>query len=93
MDEVLHLILNRLHHARRRMPQDVAAPAGEQVEIAFPLGVPDIRPFAMHKADGVANVIRDHIFLEQLDRLLAAGCRCGMHRVSPANVQGNSGRV
>ena len=54
-------------------PEQVAAPAGEEVEIAVPLGVPDPRALAADQADGESPVVGDHVPIELGDRLLRAG--------------------
>ena len=45
------LLAHRLDDARRTVAEQVAAPAGEEVEVAVALGVPDVRPLAAHQAD------------------------------------------
>ena len=51
------------------MPEQIAAPAGEEIEIAIPFGVPDERAFAADQVDRVAVVVGDDVSLEQLDRV------------------------
>ncbi len=46
VDQLAQLLADGLDHRRRTMAQQIAAPAAEQVEIAVPLGVPDVRSFA-----------------------------------------------
>src|SRR5262249_46329306 len=70
VDELPHLVADRLDHARGAMAEEVAAPAREEVEVAVPLGVPDERAFPPDQADRVAAVVRDHITPELGDRLL-----------------------
>jgi len=41
VDQLADLVADRLDHPRRAVPQQVAAPAGEEVEEPPPLGVPD----------------------------------------------------
>src|SRR6266404_6359375 len=60
-----------LNHAWRAMADQVAAPAGEEIEITLPLGVPDVGPLAAPQADGEAAVVADHVFLEQGDGVVA----------------------
>ena len=62
--------LHRLDDARRTVAEQVAAPAGEEVEVAVALGVPDVRALAAHQADRVARVVADDVLLEQVDGLL-----------------------
>src|SRR5207302_1457489 len=57
--------------ARRwAVAEQIAAPAGEEVEVAIAFGVPHLRPLAAHQADGVAGVVADDVFFELLDGLL-----------------------
>ena len=79
VDEMLELILDPPHKVRGRIAQDVAAPAGEEVKIAVSLGVPDVRPFPLHQADGVAGVIGDHVLVEQVDGGVTGALGVGMH--------------
>src|SRR5206468_1232024 len=51
---------------RRTVAEQVAAPAGEEVEITITLIVPDVGAFAADQADGIARVVRDHIVFEEL---------------------------
>ena len=44
------LLLHRLDDRRRAVAQQVAAPAGEEIEIAVALGVPDVRALAADQA-------------------------------------------
>ena len=69
VDQLADLLADRLDHARRAVAEQVAAPAGEEVEVAVPLGVPDLRALAADQADRVAAVVRDHVPLELGDRL------------------------
>ena len=39
MDELPDLVADRLHHARRTVPQEVTAPAREEVEIGVAVGI------------------------------------------------------
>ena len=49
MNQLGRLLLNRFHHPRRTVPQQVAAPAGKEVEILPALVVPHQRAFAAHE--------------------------------------------
>ncbi len=66
-----HLLLHRADDARRAMAEQVAAPAGEEVEVALALGVPDVGALAANQAHRVAAIIADDVLIEQLDRILA----------------------
>ena len=44
-----HLILNGLHHSRWTVAKNIATPARKQIEVSFPLSVPNIRAFAAHE--------------------------------------------
>ena len=57
-----------MERARHRASTN-AFPAGQEVEEAVPLGVPDPRPLAPDQADRIALVIGDHIPAELVDRL------------------------
>src|SRR5947209_6608001 len=59
MDQLSDLLLHRRHDARRTVAEQAAAPAGEVVEVAIPLRVPDVRALAAHQADGIARVVAD----------------------------------
>src|SRR5262245_55422670 len=67
MDEPADLLADGGYHARRTMPDQVATPAREEIEIAIALGVPDARSLAAHETDGIARVIADDAVLEQVD--------------------------
>src|SRR5207237_5668291 len=54
VDQLGNLVLHGLDDARRAMADQVAAPAGEEIEIALPLGVPDVRPFAADQANRIS---------------------------------------
>ena len=68
VDQRGDLLLHGLDDRRGTMAQQVAAPAGEEIEIAVALGVPDVRAFAAHQRDRIAAVVGDDVLLEQLDR-------------------------
>src|SRR5580698_8000225 len=51
------------------MPEQIAAPAGEEIEIPIPLGIPHVASLAAHQADGIATVVGDHVPFEQFDDL------------------------
>src|SRR5689334_4579920 len=77
MDERRNLFLDRLHHARRTVPEKVAPPTGKEIEIAVPLRVPDPRVLAANQADRVARVIRGQVFLrEPNDLFTGKGVGC-----------------
>src|SRR5690606_40170574 len=59
-----------LFRSRRRIAQNIAAPAGKEIEIAVALRVPNEGAFATHQTDGVAGVVGNHVLVEQFDRLL-----------------------
>ena len=61
VDELGDLLLHRLDDARRTVAEQVAAPAGEEVEVAVALGVPDVRAFAAHQAHRIARVVADDV--------------------------------
>ena len=56
----------RADHGAGAVAKQIAAPAGEQVEVGVALVVPDVRPLAADQADRVARVIGDHIALVQV---------------------------
>src|SRR2546422_210153 len=64
------LVAARLDDARRAVAEQVAAPGGEEVEVAVALGVPYVRPLAAHQADGEARVVADDVSAEEIDGLL-----------------------
>ena len=68
MNQRRRLLLNGLHNRRWRIPQDVAAPAREQVQIAFAVRIPNMRPFAAHKCNRVTAIIRDDVLVKQINR-------------------------
>src|SRR5262249_23011461 len=80
VDELPDLLAHRLDDARRAVAEAVAAPAGEEVEVAVPLRVPDARPLAAHQADRVTGVIADHVLLEQVDDFRRGTGRCAHGR-------------
>ncbi len=52
MNQLADLFTDRLDDPRRAMPEQVAAPAGKEVEVTVPLGVPDPRTFALTRQTG-----------------------------------------
>src|SRR5262249_48585991 len=58
------LLPDRLDHPGRAVPQEVAAPAREEVEVAVALGVPDPRPLTPDEANRVASVVGDDVTAE-----------------------------
>ena len=73
VDEPADLVADRLDHPRRAVAEQPAAPAGEKVQVAVALGVPDVRAFAAHQADRVARVVADDGLPVLVDDLLGAG--------------------
>src|SRR5439155_3384141 len=61
VDQLGDLLLHRLDDARRAVAEQAAAPAGEEVEVAIALRVPDSGAFAAHQADRVSGVVTDHV--------------------------------
>ena len=51
---------------RGAMAQQVAAPAGKEIQVAVSLVVPDVRPLAPHQRHGEAVVVGDDVLLESL---------------------------
>ena len=49
VDQRGHLLLHGLDDRLGAMAQQVAAPAGKEIEIAVALGVPDVRALAAHQ--------------------------------------------
>ena len=56
MDEFGDLLLNSFYHGRGTVAQQIAAPAGKEIEIAIPLVVPHMRTFASHQT--TAEIVR-----------------------------------
>src|SRR5262249_21251515 len=69
MDELADLFAHRGDDARRAVADEIAAPAGEEIDIAVPFRVPDQRALATYQANWVACVVADHVLLKLLDRL------------------------
>ena len=61
------LLLHRPHHMRRAMSQQVAPPAGKEIQVAVPLAVPNERALAADEIDRIAVVIADDVAFEKLD--------------------------
>ncbi len=76
MDQSSRLFLQSCDDPWWTVAQDVAAPAGEQVEIPFALGIPHVRPFAAIKADWISTVVGNDPFVENSNRLFAGLRRC-----------------
>ena len=57
MNERGNLVLHRLDHRPRAVAQQIAAPAGEEIEIAIAGVVPDRRAFAADEDNRKARVI------------------------------------
>ncbi len=55
------------HDRLGAMAQQVAAPAGEEIEVAVAFGIPDVRTFAADQGHGVAAVVGHHVAVEQVD--------------------------
>ena len=72
MDQLADLFANRRDDPRRAMTQQVAAPAGEEVEIAVSLGIPHPGPLAANQADGEPSIVGNHVTIELGDRRLRA---------------------
>ena len=68
------LVAHRRDDPLRRMAEQATAPAGEEVEVAVPLGVPDPGAFAAHQADGETLVVADNKLIEELDGFLCRHC-------------------
>ena len=66
MDQATQLLADGLDDRARAMAQYPASPAGKKVEIAVPLGVPNIGTLAMRQSNRIAAVVRDDVLLEQL---------------------------
>ena len=60
---VANLLAHGLDDRRGTMAQQIAAPAGKEIEIAVPFGIPDVRAFAARQHDGKAAVIGNHVLL------------------------------
>ena len=69
VNQLGHLLLDRLDHSRRTVAEQVAAPARKEIEIAASLGVPHVRFFAAYQAHGEARVVANHVAVKQLDDL------------------------
>ena len=69
VDQLGHLLLHRLDDPRRTVAQQVAAPAGKEVEIPPALVVPHVRPLAAHERHREPRVVRHDVLVEQLGRL------------------------
>ncbi len=69
VDQRSDLLLDRVDDLRRAMPQEVAAPAGEQIQIPGAFAIPDIGPLAAYQVNWIADVVGDHVFLKLSDRI------------------------
>ena len=72
MNQLAHLLADRLDDPRRAMAKQVTAPAGEEIEVAVPLGIPDPGPLAPNQAYREAPIIGDHVPIELRDRRVRA---------------------
>ena len=81
VDQPADLFANRRDDPLGAMAQQVAAPTGEEVEIAVSLGVPHPGTLAANQADGESSIVGYHIAIELGDRRrlcpTLAGCDCG----------------
>ena len=82
MNQVIDLLLDRLHHFRRAMSQNIAAPTRKQIKILLALGIPDVAPFPVNQTHGIALVVGNHVLRELINGFLAGTSRGGMHGVS-----------
>src|SRR5438128_1391471 len=73
-----------LKPAQRTVAEQVAAPAGEEIEVAAALRVPDERFLAADQANGEARVVGDHVLVEKIHDL-SRGSGGGRHVKSPTN--------
>src|SRR5262245_26546828 len=76
VDQSADLLADGGDDARRAVADQVAAPAGEEIEIAIVLGVPHAGALAAHERYGIARVITDDVLPEQVDGLLRCHVRC-----------------
>ena len=67
VDQRGDLLLHGLDDRLGTMAQQVAAPAGKEVEIAIALGVPHVRAFAARQRHAEAPIVGHDVPLEQLD--------------------------
>ena len=67
VDQLAQLLADRLDHRRRAVAQQVASPAGKQIQVAVPLGVPDVGAFAADQGHGKPAVVGNHVLLEELE--------------------------
>jgi hypothetical protein len=95
VDQLADLLADRLDDARGAVADQIAAPAGEEVEVAVPLGVPNPRALAPDQADREPPVVGDHIPVELGDRLRGTLMRDllqdGSSRLGRVGRQMNSG--
>ena len=68
VDQPANLFANGRDDAARAMAQQVAAPAGEEIEIAVSLGIPNPGALAADEADGEPSVVGYHVAIELGDR-------------------------
>ena len=83
VDQLAQLVADGLDDRRRAMAQQVAAPAGEEVEIAVALAVPHPGVLAADQGDGKASVVGDHVALKELEDFLGIHRASGRHRRTP----------
>ena len=72
-DQPRDLVLHRLHDRRRAVAEEVASPAGEEIEVLAPLGIPDLRSGPALEADREALVVGDDIPVEGVDHRFRGG--------------------
>jgi len=73
MNQPRDLILHRLHDRRRAVAEEVASPAGEEIKVLAPLGIPDLRSGPALEADREAPVVGDDIPVEGVDHRFCGG--------------------
>ncbi len=67
VDQLAQLLADGLDDRGRAMPQQVAPPAGKQIEVAVPFGVPHPGVFAADQGHGKPPVVGDHVALEEFE--------------------------
>jgi len=76
VDQLADLFAHGLDDRPRAMPEQIAAPAGEEVEITLPVGVPNAGPFALDQNDRVPRVVLNDVFLKLCDGFLCGHGVC-----------------
>ena len=79
VQKTLDLFFQRFDDRFRTVPEEVATPTREKVEITNALGVPNVRPFAANERDRVTGVVRDDVFVEERNNFLRASGHCGLN--------------